>query len=529
MNVDNFKYQWFTLGDINAAIVIIFDNLAILTFITLILQFGYHMPADIIITHMIPGTVVGVLIGNILCMILGFYKAYREKRQVIAIPLGIDAPSGIGFAVCILGPAYIFNLHRGLSAYDASIIAWHIGSGALFFAGVIKLFFSLFIKKIKLLIPSSALLGAVGGVAIAFIGFVPLTTIIKNPIIGFTSLIIILLTMFAKIRLPFNLSGISSSIIVGSILYYLLILLNLNGTMPELNLNIQLWLPLPSVNFFDNIEQVHLFLPLVVPFALLVVFGSIAVTESADCVGEHYNVRHLALIDATASIISSFFGGVAQTTPYAGFPAYKKLEARSGYLLINILVVGIGGIFGFVGFIVHLIPEAAVAPVLLFVAFEIMSQGFIQCDKKYIPALLFAFLPSIARLLQIKLTDGSLMTNELLQTKILAIAPNISDQLAIIILGNGFIITGILWGSLFSFIINQQLMKASITCIILSVMSYFGIIHSVFIDGHMYLPFYLPQALHNITLQLSLGYFLTAIVIFIIAQKEKHSLLFKNQ
>ena len=86
--------------------------------------------------------------------------------------------------------------------------------------------------------------------------------------------------------------------------------------------------------------------------------------------GETYGVRNLAVIDGIATTVSALFGGIAQTTPYAGFPAYKKMDAKAGFLLVNIVVLGIGGMFGLLGFIVNLVPEAAVAPVLLYVAFE---------------------------------------------------------------------------------------------------------------------------------------------------------------
>jgi AGZA family xanthine/uracil permease-like MFS transporter len=507
------------MGDIGASATIIFDNLTILTFISLILQFGYSFPSDIILTHIIPGTVFGILVGNLLCIWISFKLAYKQQKNVTAIPLGLDAPSAIGFIVCIVGPAFNLYKDRGYDIHSAGIIAWQIGAGSIFVLGIIKLICSLLVKKIKDFIPQPALLGAIGGVALAFIGFFPLISIFKLPIVGFIALIIVLLTMFASIRLPFNISGIPASIIIGTIIYYVLVYSKVGVVAPNLNTNFGFLLPLPRLSFFSQINEILHQIPLIIPFALLVVFGTMSVAESARCVGEDYNVRSLVILDSIATIASSLFGGIAQTTPYAGFPAYKKLDSRAGFLMINIIIVGIGGIFGVVGFIVNLIPESAVAPVLLFVAFEIMMQSFIQCDKKYITPILFSFFPSIARLLEIKLTDGSLIATDKYQNDILTnVLPTISDHLIVVLMGNGFIITGVLWGAMLTFAIDKEFFKSLICCITLAVLSYFGVIHSVFVNGQLYLPQHLPDTIKTLPIQLSLGYLIMGVIIYVLGK-----------
>lgn len=507
MTSGTFKYKWFSTGDYAASATIIFDNLTVLTFMALILQFGYQFPNEIIMTHIIPGTVFGVLLGNLLFIWLGFRLAKKEKRDVIALPFGLDAPSAIGYVVCIIGPAYQMYLAHGQSTTDAGINAWQVGVGSLFFTGLIKLIFSFFAESLKKLIPPVALLGAIGGVAIALIGFFPLISIFKVPTVGLVALTIILLTMFAKVRLPFNISGVPASIIIGTLVFYLLIPFNLSGTMPSLTTNIGFLLPLPHVGFFADMSDILGYLPIVVPFSLLVIFGTMSVVEGASCLGEKYNIREIMLVDGVATVAASLFGGIGQTTPYAGFPAYQKMGARSGFLFLNVIVVGIGGLFGLVGLIVNLIPESAVAPVLLYVAFEIAMQGFIECDKKLTPVILFSFFPSIARLLQIKITDGSLMAVDKIQAANFASSiPTINEHLVIVLLGNGFIITGILWASLLYFAMMHKRVEVFVTSIILAVSSYFGIIHSLYVSGQLYFPSQLPEAVRNIPIEIALGY-----------------------
>jgi AGZA family xanthine/uracil permease-like MFS transporter len=506
-NIANFKYNWFGGGDIGAAATIIFDNLAVLTFMALILQFGYHYPTDIIMSHIIPGTVVGVLVGNLLCLWLGFRLAKKVGRNVTAMPFGLDAPSAIGFVVCIIGPVFSYLHTQGMDVHAAGIKAWQIGVGCLFATGIIKLVFSFFANRLKAMIPQAALLGAIGGVAIALIGFFPLNSIFKVPTVGLLSLTIVMLTMFAKVKLPFRLSGIPVAIVLGTLVYYLLSPLGLSAAIPNLAANITFLLPLPTLDFLHESSDIINNLPVIIPFALLVIFGAMSVVESADCMGEIYVIRDLMLIDSVATICASFFGGVVQTTPYAGFPAYKKMDARAGFLLINLIVVGIGGIFGLVGFIVNLVPEVAVAPVLLYVAFEIAMQGFSQSDKKYYPVILFAIFPSIARLVEIKLTDGSLLPVDKLQEQMFTnVLPTISDHLAIVMLGNGFIVTGMLWAAMLYFAMEHKWLNTFICSCVLAVLSFFGVIHSLYISGQLYLPWSLPSGVRHIPFELAIGY-----------------------
>ena len=515
----NVKYHWFASGDIGAAATIIFDNLAVLTFMSLILQFGYQFPADIILSHIIPGTVVGVLVGNLLCLWLGFRLAKKTGRNVTAMPFGLDAPSAIGFAVCIIGPAFTYFHSQNLDSHVAGIKAWQVAVGCLFVSGVIKLTFSFFAKQLKSIIPQQALLGAIGGVAIALIGFFPLNSIYKVPAIGLLSLTIVMLTMFAKIKLPFKLAGIPVAIVAGTLFYYILAPFGLSATLPNLSSNITFLLPLPTLAFLHEFNAIINYLPVIFPFALLVIFGTMSVVESADCMGDKYEVRDLMLIDGVSTIVASFFGGVLQTTPYAGFPAYKKMDARAGFLLLNIIVVGIGGVFGLVGFIVNLVPEVAVAPVLLYVAFEIAMQGFMHSDKKHFPVILFAIFPSIARLVEIKITDGSLIDVDKLQDQMFNnVVPTISDHLAIVILGNGFIVTGMLWATMLYFAMEHKWFKTFVCSCVLAGLSFFGIIHSLYISGQLYLPWTLPANVQNIPYQLAIGYLLFGVISLLLSR-----------
>ena len=67
------------------------------------------------LTRMIPGTAVGVLVGDLIYTVMAFRLARRTGRSdVTAMPLGLDTPSTFGAVFLIIGPSYQAALGRGL-------------------------------------------------------------------------------------------------------------------------------------------------------------------------------------------------------------------------------------------------------------------------------------------------------------------------------------------------------------------------------------------------------------------------------
>jgi AGZA family xanthine/uracil permease-like MFS transporter len=136
--------------------------------------------------------------------------------------------------------------------------------------------------------------------------------------------------------------------------------------------------------------------------------------------GDNFRTRDILLTEAVATLVAGLCGGVAQSTPYIGQPAYKGMGARAGYTLLTGLFIGLGGIFGYVSFIVELIPRAVLAPILIFVALDIMVQAFLACPARHAPAVAFSFFPTEARLLAIKLGNPGIVPVERFQQLLIA-------------------------------------------------------------------------------------------------------------
>src|SRR5262249_7048434 len=191
---------------------------------------------------------------------------------------------------------------------------------------------------------------------------------------------------------------------------------------------------------------------------------------------------------AVATLGAGLCGGVAQSTPYIGQPAYKNMGARAGYTLLTGLFIGLGGILGYVSFIVEAIPRAVLAPILIFVALDIMSQAFLACPARHAPAVAFSFLPAVARLLQIKLGDPSIVPTDRFQSLLTHGDKELRGVLVTVALGNGFILTAMLWGAFLAELIDRKLRVAALYLGILAVFTMFGLVHSAMPEGNMYLP-----------------------------------------
>lgn len=508
-------YKWFSLGDVSSSATIVFDNLTNMAIIAFLLTVVFGMPAGIVLKHIIPGLSVGVVFGNIVFMIFAFRIAKKTGRHdVTAFPSGLDAPTCIGLTLAVVGPTFLLFKGQGMSPDDAALHSWYISCACCFFIGFVKFIVSFFVHKIKNALPTVALLGGLAGVAIGLIAFMPLISMLQFPIISFAVFAIIIMIYFAGYSMPANLPAILIAILVGTIGYYIFqSVLTGHAEIPSIS-NVEMAFPALNFGFFGSLGIASKYFAVAFPFALLVIFGTVSVAESANVLGENYSPNSLLRYDGVATMLMGLCGGTAQTTPYAGFPAYKKMDSRSGYLLINIIFVGIGAWFGFVNYFIELIPESVLAPVLMFVGIEIAMQVFLVSEKKYLPAAILGLFPSIARMVEIKLSSNPTLVSMSELNALLHASTNgkLSDVAAIVTFGNGFIVTGTLWAAMVYYMIERKIIAVVVTCLVLAGMSLFGIVHSINLDGSMYWLANLPAHDRLIPLEYAGGYILMAVI-----------------
>jgi AGZA family xanthine/uracil permease-like MFS transporter len=472
--------RWWAKGDWNAFFGLALDNLGLFVIFSGLLIGVFGFPADLVLRVMVPGTAIGVLLGNLLYTGLAVRLMRRAGRSdVTAMPFGLDTPSLFGIVFGVLGPAML--------ATRDPVLAWKIGMGVTVAMGVIKLACAFAGDWVRRVVPRAALLGSIAGVAILLIAFLPSLRIFADPLVGLVSLVVLFAALVGGVRMPWGVPGALAAVVAGSAIFWGRWALGAGAgphpvVMPGA---FGLALPWPTLDWLGALDATLPYLPLAVPFALATVVGGIDNTESAIVAGDEYRTRDILLTEAVATIVAGCCGGVIQNTPYIGHPAYKAMGARAGYTLATGLLIGVGAAVGVVAVLVRLLPEAAVAPILVFVGLQIAAQAFVASPGRHAAAVAVCFLPAVAALVLIQ-------GNQLLG----AVGKSAGDLggegrlawSALLVLGNGFILTALVWGSALVALIERRLRAAGAVLATAAVATLFGLIHSPLPDGAVFWP-----------------------------------------
>jgi len=487
------RYEWAKSGDINAFFGLMLDNIAGLVLLVSLLA-GFGFPVDFAIAYMVPGTAIGVLVGDMLFFFLAFWYAKKTgKSNVTAMPLGLDTPSTFGMALFILGPAFLAARNSGMAEFDAAMHTWHIGMCAILITGVIKAVLSFFSGWIHRVVPRAGLLGSLAAIALVLITYGPLTEIAKTaPIVGFASLAIVLVTLIGRQRLPAGIPGALAAVVVGTAIYYLLYGIG-EVTQTELVEHVKgdltpIWFPTQWFEAFKfewlgKMDATIPYLGFIIPFAVATVIGGIDCTESAASVGDDFHTPTVIGVEAFATLLAACCGGVIQTTPYIGHPAYKAMGGRAAYTLATAIFIGAAGLVGFFSLMFLWIPQAAIFPILIFIGIEITASSFHVTPKKHYAAVAMACLPAIAKLVVLNITPY-----------VVAMGFNIEDPelakswLYANVLAGGFIFTSVIWAAATANIIDRKYLAAAIYLALGGVFTLFGIMHSPLSGDQMFLP-----------------------------------------
>jgi len=468
------------------------DNIAGLVLLVSLLAGVFQFPVNFALAYMVPGTAIGVFVGDLMFFVLAFYYAKKTgKTDVTAMPLGLDTPSTFGMIFLVLGPAYSSSIAAGMAETEAAMHAWHIGMCAILISGVIKVVLSFFSGWIHRVIPRAGLLGSLAAIALVLIAFNPLFEIARSaPIVGLASLALVLVTLIGRQKLPAGIPGALAAVVVGTGLYYLLLGIG-NGTGIELVAKEPpmetVWFPTAWLEAFKfewlgAMQDTVPYLGFVVPFAIGTVIGGIDCAESAASVGDDFHTPTVIGIEAVATLVAACCGGVIQSTPYIGHPAYKAMGGRAAYTLMTAIFIGTAGLIGYFSLMFAWIPPAAVFPILIFIGIEITAQSFHVTPKKHYAAIAVACLPAIAKLISIQM--GGLVAE---------LGANISERSAetvftISVLSGGFIVTSVIWASATAKIIDRKYVVAAVYFALGGLFTLFGVMHSPLGDDQMFSP-----------------------------------------
>src|SRR5262245_64054431 len=97
--------RWISGGDLNGFLGLALDNVTNLVILASLLIGVFQFPPDLVLTRMVPGTALGVLIGDLTYTWLAVRLRRRTGRtDVTDMPFGIDTPTIFAFVFAVLVP-----------------------------------------------------------------------------------------------------------------------------------------------------------------------------------------------------------------------------------------------------------------------------------------------------------------------------------------------------------------------------------------------------------------------------------------
>ncbi len=204
-------------GDWNAFFGFGTNILVNMLVLTGLLRFVLKMPDAIVFGRILPALGLMMLLSTLYYAYLAYKLAKETGRDdVCALPSGVSVPHM--FVV-----TFVVMLPITLKTNDP-IKGWEAGLVWVFFQSFILMIGAFIAPYIRKITPRAALLGTLAGVSIAFISMRPAMEIFMTPLIGMTSLAIILAGWFGGVRypkaLPAGLIAIAAGLLIawGSVL-----------------------------------------------------------------------------------------------------------------------------------------------------------------------------------------------------------------------------------------------------------------------------------------------------------------------
>ena len=477
MSGTTYKYNFLSRDDFSAFWALFTDNLINLIVLAGICQFVFQMPAEVVFGRILPGAAIAIIAGIAVYVWLAKKAAEKAGRDVTALPYGISTPVMFVYLFGVIGPIYW--------ATNDPILAWQVGIGAGFIGGIVAAFGAVIGPFLKRVTPRAGMLGTLCGIALVFIGTVPMATIFEDPYVGFASMIIILWGLVGRHRLAYNIPPGLLALIVGTVIALAI------GTSSLSIEGVGFYPPIP---YFGDLAAgiQHLFanpqlLLVILPVQIYNFIETMNNVESAEAVGDEYPVAVCQITDGAGTMVGALFGSPFPTTAYIGHPAYKSMGAHSGYIIGVGVVIPLAVFLGLLAFLHNLIPVAAAAPVLVFVALSLIKNTSTSVKPEHMAAVAIAMVPHVSSFLVTKW--GSLMGA--LRSSSVENLPNLGDAALTsamlqqgahyeghLALSQGAILTGLIWGAIVASVIDGKFRNAGGFALAAFALSLVGIIHS---------------------------------------------------
>jgi AGZA family xanthine/uracil permease-like MFS transporter len=446
-----------------------------------LLLYVLKMPGDMVFKHILPAA------GLMMCMSTFYYAwlAYKLAKKtgrtdVCALPSGISVPHMFIVTLVIMLP---IKLATGdpMKAWQAGLTWVFIQSFVLMGGG----FLAPIIRKIT---PKAALLGALAGVAIAFISMKPALEMFMTPLVGVVCFAIIIVSWFGGVKyggIPAGLVAIAAGTLIawGSNLFGFnfggMNLAALKGSFATFGFSA----PTPVFGLVFgglNWELLSVILVTAIPFGIYDLVEAMDNVVSASAAGDEYPTTRVLTADGVISLIGCLFGNPYINAVYIGHPGWKAMGGRIGYSAATGVMVIVLTWFGIVSLMTSAIPVVAISPILLYIGMLIGSQAFQESPHKHAPAVIMAIVPSLAAWgkLQIDNSLGSVAgIHQITSDMIASMAQTGVFYHGLSILGGGSILAGVVLGSITVYIVDREFMQAGAFAFAGAVLTFFGLMH----------------------------------------------------
>ncbi|MBK8256598.1 MAG: NCS2 family permease [Polyangiaceae bacterium] len=385
--------RWFVRSDVDGFFGLALDNLVQLLLIDTLCRFVLGLDAALVRNHILPGTAVAVLIGNIFYARQAVQIGRAENRNdMCALPYGVNTVSVFAFVFLVMLPAKLTAQAMGVA--DPGRVAFRAGLMACFGSGLIELFGAFVAEKLRKITPRAALLSTLAGIALGFISLGFLFRTFARPIVGLSTLAVVLLTYFGKVKFKGRLPGGLVAIALGTLLAWQ------TGLAPGPVKPDPVSLTLPIPLFGDLVAafksgDLLTYAGVIVPMGLFNVLGSLQNIESAEAAGDTYPTAPSLSANGIGTIVGALFGSCFPTTIYIGHPGWKAMGARAGYSVLNGLFITLICLTGTIAHIAWAVPIDAGMAIVLWIGIVISAQAFQATPKDHAPAVVVGLLPGL--------------------------------------------------------------------------------------------------------------------------------------
>ena len=481
-----FKPKLWVPGDWNAFFGFGTNILVNLLTLSGLLRFVLQMPADLVFKRILPAAGLMMLLSTTYYASLAYRLAKKTGRtDVCALPSGISVPHMFIVTFVIMLPVKL--------ATGDPIKGWQAGLTWVFIQSFVLMAGGFLAPIVRKITPKAALLGALAGVSITFISMKPALEMFMTPTIGVVCFAIILVSWFGGVKY----SGIPAGLVAiaaGTLIAWGSNIFGLNfGAMSADNLKASFEtfgfaVPHPAIGLvLGGLHWSFLKTILVtaIPFGIYDLVEAMDNVVSASAAGDEYPTTRVLTADGVVSLIGCLMGNPYINAVYIGHPGWKAMGGRIGYsAATGIMVIALAW-FGVISLMTAVIPIVAISPILLYIGMLIGSQAFQESPHRHAPAIVVALVPSIAAWgkLQIDNSLGAVSNiHQVTPDMIAAMKQTGVMYQGLAVLGAGSILSGVILGSVTTYIIDRAFSKAAAFAVAGAALTCFGLMHGEEVD-----------------------------------------------